>query len=62
MEKKTEEAVEIIKRRARNDHEVQHDRSMVQKREEASDSRSNESLLSQNKLFAQQVEELTKKM
>ena len=62
MEKTTEEAVEIIERITRNDHQVQHDRSMVQKREEVSDSRSNEALLAQNKLFAQQVEELTKKM
>ena len=62
MAKTTEEAVEIIERMARNDHQVQHDRSMVQKREEASDSRSNEALLAQNKLFTQQVEELTMKM
>ena len=47
---------------ARNDHQVQHDRSMVQKREEASDSRSNKALLDQNKLFSQQVEELIKQM
>ena len=62
MAKTTEEVVEIIERMARNNHQVQHDRSMVQKREEASDSRSNEALLAQNKLFAQQVEELTKQM
>ena len=31
MEKTTEEAVEIIERMERNDHQVQHDRSMVQK-------------------------------
>ena len=62
MEKTTEEAVEIIERMVRNDHQVQHDRSMVQKREEAGESRSNEALLTQNKLFDQKVEELTKQM
>ena len=62
MAKSTEEAVEIIERMTRNYHQVQHHRSMVQKIEEESDSRSNEALLAQNKLFAQQVEELTKQM
>lgn len=63
MEKTPYEAIQIIEKIGRNDHQVQNDQGNVQVKTRALEiGSSHEALVAQNKLFAKQVEELTKQM
>src|SRR4051812_29164474 len=62
MAKTAEEAIEIIEKMARNDHQVQHNRGVVPKKPGLIELGTNDAILAQNKLLSQQVEELTKQM
>ncbi|XP_058722371.1 uncharacterized protein LOC131594295 [Vicia villosa] len=62
MAKTTEEEIMIIEKMARNDHQVQHNRGVVQKKPGLIELGTNDAILAQNKLLSQQVEELTKQM
>ncbi|XP_058725541.1 uncharacterized protein LOC131596820 [Vicia villosa] len=62
MAKTSEEAIEIIEKMARNDHQVQHNRGVVQKKPRLIELGTNDVILAKNKLLSQQVEELTKQM
>src|ERR1051325_4910168 len=63
MAKTPYEVTKIIEKMGRNDHQVQNDQGHAQMKTGALDiGSSHEALVAQNKLFAKQVEELTKQM
>src|ERR1051325_601069 len=63
MAKTPYEAIQIIEKMGRNDHQVQQDQGNVQLKMGALEiGSSHEARVAQNKLFAKQVEELTKQM
>src|ERR1051325_2480025 len=63
MAKTPYEATQIIEKMGRNDHQTQHDQGSVQVKTGVLEiGSSHEALVAQNKLFAKQVEELTKQM
>src|ERR1043165_9623365 len=63
MAKTPYEAIQIIEKMGRNDHQVQNDQGNAQMKTGTLEiGSSHEALVAQNKLFAKQVEELTKQM
>src|ERR1051325_7340822 len=63
MAKTPYEAIQIIEKMGRNDHQTQHDQGGAQVKTGVLEiGSSHEALVAQNKLFAKQVEELTKQM
>src|ERR1044072_4553178 len=63
MAKTPYEAIQIIEKMGRNDHQTHHDQGGVQVKTGVLEiGSSHEALVTQNKLFAKQVEELTKQM